>query len=205
MSGIADEGLEPGHRVVAARHVAAALSGEAQRAQQQPRRQRGTLARQVDHRCRQHDAIEPALARVREPQQHRAAHRMRQREIRRRAIRHHHLLHEGLDVDLVVGERAHIALAGIAQPPRGMALAAPVDHRHREAAVAQVPHRLEILLDHLAAAGEHADRALAARGRRPARKAQLGAIRGLDGAGDSIFGDGIGGNGDKRHGRPSNR
>ena len=39
---------------------------------------------------------------------------MRQREIRRRTIRQHHLLHEGLDVDLEVGEIADIALARIA-------------------------------------------------------------------------------------------
>ena len=33
---------------------------------------------------------------------------------------------------------------GIAQPPRRMALAAPVDHRHGKTAVAQVTHGLEI-------------------------------------------------------------
>ncbi len=107
---------------------------------------------------------------------------MRQREEGRRAIRQHHLLHEGFDVDLEIGEVADIALARVAQAARGMALAAPVDHRHREAAVAQVAHRLEILLDLLAAPGEDADRALAAWRRRPAREAQFGAVGRLDGA-----------------------
>ena len=95
---------------------------------------------------------------------------MRQREVRWRAIRQHHLLHEGLDVDFEIGEIADITLARIAQAPRRMALPAPVDHRHREAAVAQVAHRFEIFFDLLAATGEDADRALAARRRRPARK-----------------------------------
>ena len=82
-----------------------------------------------------------------------------------------------------------------------MALPAPVDHGHRKAAVAQVAHRLEIFLDLLAAAGEDADRALAARRRRPARKAQFGAVGRPDGAGDDVFRNGIGGNRDERHGR----
>ena len=138
---------------------------------------------------------------MRDPQHHRAAHRMRQREIGRRAIRQHHLLHEGFDVDLEVGEIAHIALARIAQPARRMALPAPVDHRHRKAAVAQVAHGLEIFFDLLAAAGEDADGALAARRRSPARKAQLGAIRRLDGAADDVLRNRIGGNRDERHGR----
>ena len=133
-------------------------------------------------------------------QQHRAAHRMGKREMRRRTVRQHHLLHEGFDVDLVVGEVADIAFARIAQAARRMALPAPVDGRHRKAAVAQVAHGLEIFLDQLAAALKHADRALATRRRRPARKAQLGAVRRLDGAADDVFGNGIGGNGDERHG-----
>ena len=132
------------------------------------------MPRKIDHRRRQHDAVEPALAGMRDPQHHRAAHRMRQREIRRRTIRQHHLLHEGFDVDFEVGEIAHIALARIAQAPRRMALPAPVDHRHRKAAVAQVAHGLEIFLDLFAAPGEDADRALAAR---PAAPSARSAIR----------------------------
>src|SRR5882757_7037821 len=124
---------------------------------------------------------------------------MGQCEMRRRTIRQHHLLHEGLDVDLVVGKIADIAFARVAQPPRRMALSAPVDHRHREAAVAQVPHRLEIFLDRLGAAREDADRALAARRRRPPREAQFRTVRRADGAGDDILRNGVGGNRDERH------
>ena len=138
---------------------------------------------------------------MRDAQHHRAAHRMRQREMRRRAIRQHHLLHEGFDVDFEIGEIADIALARIAQAPRRMALPAPVDHRHRETAIAQVAHRLEIFFDLLAAAGEDADRALAVGRRRPARKAQFRAVRRLDGAGDDVLRNGIGGNRDERHGQ----
>ncbi|MGY3426833.1 hypothetical protein ACVWZW_007337 [Bradyrhizobium sp. F1.13.4] len=116
-----------------------------------------------------------------------------------RAIRQHHLLHEGLDVDLEIGEVANIALARIAQAARGVALPAPVDHRHRKAAVAQIAHGLEILFDLLTASGEDADGALAVRRRRPARKAQLDAIRGFDGAADDVFGNGIGWYRDQRH------
>src|ERR1700730_328489 len=82
-----------------------------------------------------------------------------------------------------------------------MTLASPVDHRHRKAAVAQIAHRLEIFFDLLGAPGEDADGALAARRRRPARKAQFRAVGGLDGAGDVVFRNLIGGNGDERHGR----
>ena len=136
---------------------------------------------------------------MRDPQHHRAAHRMRQREIGRRAIRQHHLLHEGFDVDLEIGEVADIALARIAQAPRRMPLAAPVDHRHRKSAIAQVAHRLEIFFDLLAAPGEDADRALAPRRRRPAREPQLGAVGRLDGAGDDVLRNRIGGDRDERH------
>ncbi len=125
---------------------------------------------------------------------------MGKREERRRAIRQHHLLHESLDVDFVVGKIAHIALARIAQAPRRVPLPAPVDHRHRKTAVAQVPHRLEIFFDVLAAAGEDADGPLAVGRRRPSREAQFGAIGRLDRAGYNVFGNGIGGNRDERHG-----
>src|SRR5262249_23826358 len=100
---------------------------------------------------------------------------------------------------------AYVALAWVAQSPRGMALPAPIDHRNRKAAIAQVAHGLEIFLDLLAAPGEDANRALAAGRRRPARKAQLGTIGGANRAGHHIFGNGICGNRDKRHGRGSAR
>ena len=51
------------------------------------------------------------------------------------------------------------------QPPRRMALPAPVDHRHGKTAVAQIPHRLEIFFDVLAAPREHAHRPAAVRRR----------------------------------------
>ncbi len=136
--------------VAAARNVAAALPGEPHQAQQRARQKRGAAAGKIDHRRRQHHAVEPALAGMRDAQHHRPAHRMRQREMRRRAIRQHHLLHEGFDVHLVIGEIADIALARIAQAPRRVALPAPVDHRHRKTAVAQVTHGLEIFFDLLA-------------------------------------------------------
>ncbi len=197
---IVDEGLGVGDHVGAADDVTAALPGKPHHLEQRAHRQRGDPPRQVDHRRRQHHAVEPAFAGMRHPQHDRAAHRMGQREMRRRTIRQHHLLHEGFDVDLVIGEVADIALARIAQAPRRMSLPAPVDHRHRKAAVAQIAHGLEIFLDLLAAPGEDADRALAARRRRPAREAQFRAVGRADGAGHDVFRDGIGGNRDKRHG-----
>src|SRR5215467_655414 len=96
-----------------------------------------------------------------QPEHHRPAHRMCQREMRWRAIRQHYLLHEGVHVDLVIGEIADIALARIAQAARGMALPAPVEGGDRKTAVAQVAHGLEILLDLLTAPLKDADRAFA--------------------------------------------
>ena len=45
--------------------------------------------------------------------QHGGAHRMAERKDRRRAIRQHDLLHEGLQVDVVFGEIADMALQRI--------------------------------------------------------------------------------------------
>src|ERR1035437_1369184 len=70
-----------------------------------------------------------------------------------------------------------------------------------QTALAQVAHRFEIFFDLLAAAGEDADRALAVGRRRPAREAQFRAVGRLDGAGDDVLRNGIGGNRHKRHGR----
>jgi len=86
------------------------------------------------------------------------------------------------------------------RPVKTQTLPAPVDHGDRKAAIAQIAHRLEIFFDRLAAAGEDADRALAPGRRRPARVTQFGAVGGLDGAGDDVFRNRIGGNRDKRHG-----
>ena len=51
--------------------------------------------RQRDHRRRQHDALEPAAAVVAGADGDRPAHGMAEAEDRRRAVRQHHLLHEG--------------------------------------------------------------------------------------------------------------
>ncbi len=197
--GIADERVGADQAIATAGNVTAALPRQPHDPQQRRRRKRGAMPGKVDHRRGQHHAIEPALAGARDPQHHRAAHRMRQREIRWRAIRQHHLLHEGLDIDLEIRERADIALARIAQASRGVALAAPVDHRHRKTAVAQVAHGLEIFLDRFAAPGKHADGAFAIGRRRPAREPQFGAVRGFDGTADDVFRNRIGGNRDQRH------
>src|SRR6185437_10322948 len=155
----------------------------------------------IDHRRGQHHAIEPALAGIGHAQQHRAAHRMRQRKERRRAVRQHHLPHEGLDVDFVIGKAPDIAFARIAQAARRMALPAPIEHRDRETAIAQIAHGLEIFFDRLAAPGEDTDRSLAPCRRRPTRKAQFRTIRRLDRTADDVFRNGIGGNRDKGHER----
>ena len=199
MTGLLMKEFRAGQRVAAAGHVTAALPHQPHDPKQRAHGQRGRASRQVDHRRRKHHSVEPALARMRDPQHDGAAHRMRQREIGRRTIRQYHLLHEGLDVHLEIGKAADIALARVAQAARRMALPAPVDHRHRKAAVAQIAHRLEIFLDLLAAPAEDADRALAPGRRRPARKPQLGAIGGLDGARNDVLRNRIGGDGDERH------
>ena len=170
--GIVDEVGRACQIAPAARHITSAHTQEPHGPQQRARWKRGAAARQVDHRRRQHDAIEPALAGMRDADQHRATHRVCQREVRRRAVRHHHLFDESLNVEFVVGEAPHVTLAPIAQLVLGMALPAPVDGSHREAAVAQIAHGLEILFDLFAASGEYAHRALASGRRRPARKAQ---------------------------------
>ncbi len=132
-------------------------------------------------------------------QKHCAAHRVSQREEWRRAIRQYHLLHQGFDIDLVLGEAANVTLAGVMQLPRGMSLPAPVDHRHRETTCAQIAYGLEIFFDRFSPSGEQAHRTLAARRRGPARETQIRAVRCLDDSGDDIVGHRISGNGKKRH------
>src|SRR3954452_25149239 len=101
---------------------------------------------------------------------------MRQREVRRRAIRQYHLLHEGLNVDFVVGEMAHVTLAPVTQLVLRMALSAPVDDSHGKTAVAQIAHGFEIFFDLLAASGKHADSSFSPRRRGPACKAQSDSV-----------------------------
>src|SRR3569833_1509208 len=70
---------------------------------------------------------------------------------------------------------------------------------------AQVAHRLEVFFDALGAALHDHDRSLAARRRRPPRKAQTDAVRRLDRAGDDLVWNRSGGNGDEFHERPRGR
>jgi hypothetical protein len=153
----------------------------------------------AEHRRREHDAIEPALAAGDGTQQNGGAHGMGEREDRRRTIRQHDLAHEGFEVGVELREAADIALIAIAQCAIGQALPAPVEDRHRETAIAQVAHGLEIFLDPFGAAGKQADGAAAAGGRREARKPQGDAVRRFQHAGDGVLGDRIGGNGDEFH------
>src|SRR3954451_4595214 len=126
---------------------------------------------------------------------------MREREMRRRTVRQHNLLHEGFDIELVVGKIANVSLAGIAQPARGVTLAAPIDHGHREPPIAQVTDGFEVFFNLLAPAGEHANRSLATGRRRPTCEAQFGAIRRLDHPAYDVLRNRIRRNGDERHER----
>jgi len=96
---------------------------------------------------------------------------MRQREMRRRAIRQHHLLHEGFDVHFEIAEIADIALRGSRSrrdecPVRASRSSPP---RNRDRAD-RAPSRS--IFDLLAAAGEEQTCPCVGR-RRPAREAQF--------------------------------
>ena len=130
-----------------------------------------------DHRRREHDALEPEPRHRSHPQEHAAAHRVRQPDERRRAIGQHDILHEAGEVALVLPEAADVALARVGQHALRAALAAPVHRRHRKSAPAQVGDDLEVFLDELGAAAEQADRAPPRRARRiPAREPELGPV-----------------------------
>ncbi len=103
--------------------------------------------------------------------------------MRRRTVGQHDVVDEGFEVDLVVGESPHVALARIAQRALRPALPAPVDRRDREAARAQVAHGLEVFFDELGASLEQADGALAPGRRLPAGEAKLDPVAGLERAG----------------------
>ena len=107
---------------------------------------------------------------------------------------------KGRHVDLVLRKIPDMALERIAQLVRGMPLSPPVDYRHRIPALAQIPHRFEIFLDALATPGEDADGAPAVGRRRPARKAQFGAIRCPDRSGKRTLRNRIGRYRQQRHG-----
>ncbi len=70
--------------------------------------------RQRNPRRQEHDPIEPSIARTRGPQQNRRTHGMRQRKVRGRTIRQHHLAHERFEVDLVLIEASNVALTWVA-------------------------------------------------------------------------------------------
>ena len=111
-------------------------------------------ADELDHRRGQHDAVEPLPPVLHRADQHRRAHRMAERVIRRRAVGQHDLLHEGFEVAVVFGEVVDVALARIRQRAVREPLPAPVEDRDREAARARVAHHLEIFLDEFRAARE---------------------------------------------------
>ncbi len=99
-------------RPVTARYIHRAKAGKPQR----PQRCAPAVAIEVDegdayHRCREDDAVEPALAARRGAEQHGRAHGMAESENRRRAIRQHDLAHEGFEVGVEIGEVAHMAFA----------------------------------------------------------------------------------------------
>ncbi len=196
---IADEGRGVDQRAVAARHIVAAHAQPAQRPHQHARRQLGGVTRQIDHRRRKYDTIEPAPADMGDAQHHRAAHRMRQRVVGRRTIRQHHLLHEGFDIDLIVRKPADVALARIAQLPRRMPLPAPVDHRHREAALAQLAHHHKILSMHSPRPPKTQTVPLRPPAAASAQKRKFRTVRGLDGATHGVVGNRIGRDGNERH------
>src|SRR5262249_39405645 len=124
-------------------------------------------------------------------------------EERWRAIGQHDLLHEGFEIDLVLGEVGNVTLAKVAQHVLGEALPAPIQGRDRKAAQARLLDNLEILFDELGPTIEQAERALAARRRRKPGEAQCKPVRGLDGSGDRALRDRVRRDRDERHAEPS--
>ena len=118
---------------------------------------------------------------------------MSNRVDRRRTIRQHDLAHEGFEIGFVFAEAFDVTLVRIAQRPLRKSLPAPVERRHRKAAGAQFARGLVIFLDELGTPLKDADRALAARWRRPAREPQFDAVRRLQSAGDNSSGTGLAG------------
>ena len=151
------------------------------------------MPRQRDHRRQQHHAVEPAHAR----HAPRAAASVAPMEWASAKCGGGQ---SGSTTSLMKVSRsiwyceiAHVAFARIAQRAVRHSLPAPVERGDGEAARAQVAHGLEIFLDELGAALEQADRALAARRRRPARKAQIHPVGRLEGSRDDVSGTGLAG------------
>src|SRR5262245_57762379 len=184
----------------AARDVGRAHAHQAHDARGRARQPRHAHQVEIEHRRRQDDAVEPAPVAIGRAHQHVRPHRMGKRKERRRAIGQHDLLHEGFEIDLVLGEIEDVALAAVAQRPLRQTLAAPVQRGHGKAALARVLHDFEIFFDELGAAMEQAQGALATRRRVEAREAKLDPVGGLDGSGDRAVGDRIRRDRHKRHG-----
>src|SRR5215470_19467010 len=94
------------------------------------------------------------------------------------AIRQHDLLHEGGEVLVIFGKRAHVALARIGQRPPGATLPAPIHRGDGKAAPTKIGYDLEIFLDELAAPLKHAHSPTLWRARGlPTRETQFHAAR----------------------------
>ena len=184
---------------MAGRHKGRAAADHAHEARQRSGDMGELVGPQRDHRRGEHDPFEPAAAMVAGGDDIGAAHRMAEREIGRRAIRQHHLRHEGVEVDGVLREVLDVALVVVGERALREALPAPVEGHDRETARAQIAHRLEIFFNVFGAALQDDDGAPAARRRLPAAKAQSHPVRGLEDAGQPVIGHRIGGNRDEFH------
>ncbi len=169
------------------RENAPAESDRVERLDEAAHRARPLHAGERDHRRGQHQSVERAAPGARDRQRDRRAHRMGEAEPGLRAGGLEHLADEGGKVALVEREIVDVSFARILELARRAALAAPVEDRHRKAAVEQVADRLVIFLDELGPAGEDRHRAARAVRRRPAGGAQQHAVGGAqrvdDGAG----------------------
>ena len=136
---------------------------------------------------------------MRGAQQDRCAHRMAEREQRRRAVRQHDLLDEALEIEVVLGEAADVAFATIGKRTPGTPLPAPVEHRDRKAPRPRVVYHFEILLDEFGPARKNAQRAFAPGRRLPHGITQRDPVRRRQGADLYAFGHRVCGNRDEFH------
>src|SRR5258708_10817677 len=81
-----------------------------------------------------------------------------------------------------------MAFAWVLEKPIRAPLPAPIQHRDGKASLPQLANDLEILLDHVGAAAEEANRPAPRASRIPARVAQLQSIGGHDVAGHGDLG-----------------
>ncbi len=150
------------------------------------RRRMPRPAGDLDHGRDEYEPFERRAPGIGLRQQHRARHRMGEREPGLRAEELQHLLAQRLQIALEHVEIVDMALVGVGQFARRKSLAAPVHGDDGKAALDEFADRLEIFLDELAPPGEDADgpqRFLAERfrPRRPARDAQQRAVLRADG------------------------